>query len=75
MIGADPPGLDALLDRLEALIGRLADPTSPLERLVADFEQAGRLVEAAQGQLEAARARLDGPAEGPGGRSEPADPI
>jgi exodeoxyribonuclease VII small subunit len=58
---ADPPeapGLDGLLDRLEAAIGRLADPSAPLDRLVADYEEAGRLVEAAQGQLDAATQRL-----------------
>ena len=51
-------GLDGLLDRLEAVIGRLTDPGAPLERLVADYEEAGRLVEAAQVQLEAAAERL-----------------
>jgi exodeoxyribonuclease VII small subunit len=54
----DGPGLDATLDRLEAVIGRLADPGAPLERLVADFEEAGRLVEAAQAQLGTAAARI-----------------
>jgi len=54
-------GLDALLDRLEALIAGLSDPMAPLERLVADFEEAGRLVGAAQAQLEAAAARLPAP--------------
>ena len=70
MSGAEqePPGLDGLLDRLEAVIGRLSDPSAPLERLVADYEEAGRLVEAAQGQLAAAAdrvgawARLESPA-------------
>ena len=52
------PGLDATLDRLEVLIGRLADPGAPLERLVTDFEEAGRLVDAAQGQLDAAAERI-----------------
>ena len=64
---SDPPGLDALLDRLEAVIGRLSDPGAPLERLVADFEEAGRLVGAAQAQLEAATERvasLEPPARG-----------
>ena len=55
---AEPPGLDAVLDRLEATIGRLSDPAAPLERLVADFEEAGRLVEAARAQLDAAAARV-----------------
>jgi exodeoxyribonuclease VII small subunit len=53
----EPLGLDGLLDRLEAVIGRLSDPSAPLERLVADYEEAGRLVEAAQGQLDAATER------------------
>lgn len=61
MSSAEPesPGLDALLDRLEAVIGRLSDPGAPLERLVADYETAGRLVEAAQRQLDAATQRLE----------------
>ena len=54
------PGLDGLLDRLERVIGRLSDPAAPLERLVADFEEAGRLVEAAQAQLDAAAERAAG---------------
>jgi exodeoxyribonuclease VII small subunit len=54
----EPVGLDGLLDRLDALIGRLADPNAPLERLVADFEEAVRLVDSAQGQLDAATERL-----------------
>jgi hypothetical protein len=53
----DPAGLDALLDRLEAAIGRLSDPSAPLERLVSDFEEAGRLVESAQAQLDAVTER------------------
>jgi len=56
--GSNPPGLDALLDRLEVLIGRLADPNAPLDRLVADFEDASRLVEAAQAQLTALEGRV-----------------
>jgi exodeoxyribonuclease VII small subunit len=58
-------GLDATLDRLEVLIGRLADPGAPLERLVADFEEAGRLVEAAQARLDAAAARVASVQPGP----------
>lgn len=45
------PGLDQLLDRIEVLIGRLADLNAPLDRLVMDYEEAGRLVEAARNQL------------------------
>jgi exodeoxyribonuclease VII small subunit len=56
--GESGAGLDGLLDRLEVVIGRLADPTAPLERLVADHEEAARLVDAAQAQLDAATARL-----------------
>jgi len=55
-------GLDGLLDRLETVIGRLSDPSAPLERLVADYEEAGRLVDAAQGQLDAATRLLATPA-------------
>ena len=58
-------GLDGMLDRLEAVIGRLSDPGAPLERLVADYEAAGRLVEAAQGQLDAATERLGRLDKGP----------
>ncbi len=61
MTEQEAPGLDALLDRLEAVIARLADPGAPLERLVGDFEEASRLVEAAQAQLDAATARVSGP--------------
>ena len=62
MTDPEGPGLDALLDRLEAVIARLADPGAPLERLVADFEDAGRLVDAAQARLDAATRRLASPA-------------
>lgn len=55
---SEPSGLDALLDLLEVLIGRLADPNAPLDRLVADFEAASRLVEAAQARLAAAEDRV-----------------
>jgi exodeoxyribonuclease VII small subunit len=47
-------GLDDLLDRLDALTARLLDPAAPLDRLVADYEEANRLLEAAQARLEAA---------------------
>ncbi|HEY4027185.1 MAG TPA: exodeoxyribonuclease VII small subunit [Candidatus Dormibacteraeota bacterium] len=58
-------GLDATLDDLEVLIARLADAGAPLERLVADFEEAVRLVEAAQGQLTAAAERVAAVDPGP----------
>ena len=48
------PRLDDLLDRLEATLQRLADPTAPLERAVADYEEAGRLLAAARARLDAA---------------------
>jgi exodeoxyribonuclease VII small subunit len=68
----EPQGLDGLLDRLEAVIGRLSDPSAPLERLVADYEEAGRLVEAAQGHLDAATERLAGAGAIPGTAKPPA---
>ena len=64
--GGTAAGLDGLLDRLESVIGRLSDPGVPLERLVADYEEAGRLVDAAQGQLDAAAERLARLERGPG---------
>jgi exonuclease VII small subunit len=57
------PGLDALLDQLEGIIGRLSDPAAPLDRLVADHEAAGRLVEAARARLEELTERV---AQSPG---------
>ena len=56
--GEPDAGLDALLDRLEDVIARLSDPTAPLDRLVADHEAAGRLVEAARIRLAAAADRV-----------------
>lgn len=56
---AETPGLDVLMDRLEELIGYLADPNAPLDRLVTDFEEATRLIEAAQKQLAAAGERIE----------------
>jgi exonuclease VII small subunit len=66
------PGLDALLDRLEAVIGRLSDPGAPLERLVSDYEAAGRLVDAAQRQLDAATERMGTSPGSPAFRDPPA---
>lgn len=55
---AETPGLDVLMDRLEELISHLADPNAALDRLVTDFEEASRLIEAAQRQLAAAAERI-----------------
>jgi hypothetical protein len=55
---AEAGGLDGLLGRLEDLIGRLADPSAPVERLVADYEEATRVVGAAEVQLAAAAERV-----------------
>lgn len=54
----ETPGLDVLMDRLEELISHLADPNAALDRLVTDFEEASRLIEAAQRQLAAAAERI-----------------
>jgi exodeoxyribonuclease VII small subunit len=50
--------LEALLGRLENALHRLADPGAPLERAVADYEEAGRLLATAQERLDAAAARV-----------------
>jgi exodeoxyribonuclease VII small subunit len=71
-VSSAAPGLDGLLDQLETVIGRLTDPGAPLERLVADYEEAGRLVEAADAQLAAATARLAAREPGPGAPEAPA---
>jgi exodeoxyribonuclease VII small subunit len=54
---ASPP-LEELLSHLEAVIGRLSDQSAPLERLVADYEEAARLLGAAETRLEAASRRV-----------------
>jgi len=54
----DATGVDGLLDRLEGLVGRLADPAAPLERLVVDFEEARRLVTEARAAIGAAERSL-----------------
>lgn len=60
MTGSDAgeESLESLLARLESTIGRLADQAAPLDRLVADYEEALRLVNAADARLEAARCRM-----------------
>lgn len=45
--------LEDVLSRLEAAIHRLADGSAPLDRLVANYEEAGRLADEAERQLKA----------------------
>lgn len=56
--GQGEVSLEDLLTRLEAAISRLGDPAAPLDRLVADYEEANRLLESAQARLGAAQARF-----------------
>ncbi|MBO0706769.1 MAG: exodeoxyribonuclease VII small subunit [Candidatus Dormibacteraeota bacterium] len=44
--------LEDVLDRLEGAVRRLADQSAPLERMVADWEQAQALVRDAERRLE-----------------------
>lgn len=50
--------LDELLDRLEQAIGRLADGSASIDKLVAAYEEAGRLAEQAEQELARVEARL-----------------
>ena len=52
------PALEDLLTRLETLIGRLADGRAPLEQLVADHEEATRLLAGAEERFKALAARV-----------------
>jgi exodeoxyribonuclease VII small subunit len=52
------PSLDQLLETLEATLQRLADPSAPLDRAVADYEKARGLLAAAEERLEGARRRV-----------------
>jgi exodeoxyribonuclease VII small subunit len=54
----DEEGLDALLARLEAAIGRLSDQGAPLDRLVADHEEAQALLARARRRWDEAEARV-----------------
>ena len=45
-------GVDTLLDRLEAAIRRLAAGQAPVEELVADYEEAVRLLAEAETRLQ-----------------------
>jgi exodeoxyribonuclease VII small subunit len=56
--GDGGPSLDELLAGLEAALQRLADPSAPLDRAVADYEQARRLLAAAEVRLATARRRV-----------------
>lgn len=51
-------GLDDVLARLEDVIGRLTDQNAPLDRLVADYELASRLLDRARGRWEEAEVRV-----------------
>ena len=55
---AGGPSLDQLLETLEATLQRLADPSAPLDRAVADYEEAHELLMAAEERLEVARRRV-----------------
>jgi exonuclease VII small subunit len=50
--------LDELLECLEGVLLRLADPAAPLDQAVSDYEQAGRLLAAAEARMEAASKRI-----------------
>ena len=58
MSDEEGPPLEDLLEHLEAVIGRLSDQSAPLERLVADYQEAARLLEAAETRLDAASRRV-----------------
>jgi exodeoxyribonuclease VII small subunit len=51
-------GVDALLDRLEKEIAKLADGGADLDRLVAAYDEARRLAAAAEVRLEKLQAKL-----------------
>ena len=53
-----PGGVDALLDRLEKEIAKLADGSAELDQLVAAYDEARRLAADAGAELEKLKARL-----------------
>ena len=57
----EPPeqGFDALLERLEGQIARLADGSAPLDQLVEAHGEAQKLIDEAQRRLRELMARLD----------------
>ena len=55
----DPkPGVDQLLDQLEAEIAKLADAGANLDRLVAAYDEARRLAAEAEDELEKLKVKL-----------------
>jgi exodeoxyribonuclease VII small subunit len=54
----EQPPLEELLDHLEVVIGRLSEASAPLERLVSDYQEAARLLAAAEARLDAATRRV-----------------
>ena len=78
MSETEKPGVDQLLERLEAAIAKLADGRADLDQVVAAYDEARRLAGEAEVELEALRVRLSPsipPAEAPpppfGGTSPP----
>lgn len=62
---AETENVDAILERAERNVGRLADGRLPLEALVTAYEEAGRLI----AEAEERTARLRAAAEIPGADS------
>jgi len=56
---SEDPGLDAVLERLEKVIAKLAGGSGPLDELVSAHEEATRLVDEAQARLRALMTELD----------------
>ena len=52
MADAREPSVDVLLDRLDAVIARLAEAKDPIEDLVVAYEEGQRLLEDADARLE-----------------------
>jgi exodeoxyribonuclease VII small subunit len=58
---APEESIDQLLDRLEKLVGRLAEAREPIEELVVAYEDGTRLVAEAQARLESLAVAVGGP--------------
>lgn len=56
--GREAASLEEVLDRLEGAVRRLADQSAPLERMVADWEQAQALARDAERRLQEVEGRL-----------------